>query len=78
MRLLNVRTYKLKEFSQKDVPPYAILSHTWDEVEITLRDLDNEQVSKLPGFQKIHGCCDQANKDGFDYVVSPVRRVSSL
>jgi hypothetical protein len=73
MRLSNVHTYKLKEFSQKVAPPYAILSHTWDEEEVTLRDLDNDQVSELASFKKMQGCCEQAYKDGFDYVVRPAR-----
>ena len=36
MRLLNTRTGKFEEFSDlEETPPYAILSHTWDDKEQT-------------------------------------------
>ncbi|KAH6672942.1 heterokaryon incompatibility protein-domain-containing protein [Halenospora varia] len=68
MRLLDVHSYKVKEFTGRDRPPYAILSHTWDKEEVTLRDIENDRADKLLGFRKIVGCCKQANEDGFDYV----------
>jgi hypothetical protein len=34
MRLINTRTFEFEEFVQ-DVPPYAILSHTWVPDECT-------------------------------------------
>ena len=70
MRLLNVRSHKVKEFAERNVPPYAILSHTWDREEVTLQDIENGRADKLLGFRKIVGCCNQADIDGFDYVVS--------
>jgi hypothetical protein len=33
MRLLNTYTYALGNFTS-DVPPYAILSHTWGDEEV--------------------------------------------
>jgi hypothetical protein len=64
-------TNKVKEFAGRNVPPYAILSHTWDndKQEVTLQYLENDHADKLPGFHKIVGCCEQAYNDGFDYVV---------
>jgi hypothetical protein len=70
MRLLDVRSYKVKVFTEKNVPPYAILSHTWDTEEVTLQDIENGRADKLLGFRKIAGCCNQAEMDGFDYIVS--------
>jgi hypothetical protein len=70
MRLLNVRSYQVKEFPAKGAPPYAILSHTWDKEEVTLQDLESSRAKTLLGFRKIEGCCKQADRDGFDYVVS--------
>jgi hypothetical protein len=72
MRLLNVRSHKVKEFTGRNVPPYAILSHTWDgdREEVTLEDIEKGRADQRLGFRKIVGCCDQANIDGFDYVVS--------
>lgn len=40
MRLINSKSYKLVEFMGDDnIPPYAILSHTWGEDEVTLKDM---------------------------------------
>jgi len=38
MRLINVDTLKLQSFGHGDTPEYIILSHTWDQDEITLQD----------------------------------------
>ena len=62
MRLINTTTYEIEEFFG-DLPPYAILSHTWEEKELTLWDLQNTSISELqllPKFEKIRGCCGQA------------------
>ncbi|KAL2270744.1 hypothetical protein VTJ83DRAFT_115 [Remersonia thermophila] len=40
MRLLNVATQELEEFHGADIPPYAILSHTWGPDEVSLYDMD--------------------------------------
>lgn len=40
MRLINSKNYKLVEFMGDDnIPPYAILSHTWGEGEVALKDM---------------------------------------
>ena len=40
MRLLHSRTLEFKEFfNQESTPPYAILSHTWGDEEITFKDM---------------------------------------
>ncbi|KAK5994862.1 Vegetative incompatibility protein HET-E-1 [Cladobotryum mycophilum] len=69
MRLINVKTLKLEEFLDS-VPKYAILSHTWgDEAEeLTFRDVQDGNINK-PGIGrvKLHGCCQQAQKDGLEY-----------
>jgi hypothetical protein len=55
------------------IPPYAILSHTWDEQEVTFKDLknhkDKEDVdAKLKGsYQKIFFCAEQAKRDSLDH-----------
>lgn len=38
MRLINTKSMELVEFFDKDVPEYAILSHTWEEEEITFEE----------------------------------------
>lgn len=69
MRLINVKTGKLEEFHE-NIPPYAILSHTWgpESEEISFRDAQEGHISK-PGFGKVKfdGCCRQAQEDGLDY-----------
>jgi ankyrin repeat protein len=55
-----------------DIPPYAILSHTWgeDEEEITFRDFTNDcgkSKSATRGFRKIQFCGEQAARDGLKY-----------
>ncbi|EQB58647.1 hypothetical protein CGLO_01083 [Colletotrichum gloeosporioides Cg-14] len=70
MRLINVKTGVLEEFHEPDVPPYAILSHTWgpDNEEISFGDLREGNVSKAGiGKLKFNGCCRQAEQDGLRY-----------
>lgn len=71
MRLLNAKTKALESF-YSDIPPYAILSHTWEEEEVTFQDIEPSRLlsvgSKLKGYAKIEGCCRQAMQDGYDWV----------
>jgi Heterokaryon incompatibility protein (HET) len=68
MRLLDTSAYKLHEFSSDEIPDYAILSHRWEEEEISLHDLENGRYLKMAGFAKLKGCCAQATLDNFRYV----------
>jgi hypothetical protein len=72
MRLLNTSTYKVHEFFGYDVPPYVILSHRWEDEEVTFQDLREDRGSDMQGWGKIMGCCKQAIRDGFEFVVSTV------
>ncbi|OCK96314.1 HET-domain-containing protein, partial [Cenococcum geophilum 1.58] len=70
MRLLNSRTLQLEEFiGDANVPPYAILSHTWGEEEVTLRDMISTagSLKEKKGFKKIQNCCSQALADGLHW-----------
>ncbi|EHK16130.1 uncharacterized protein TRIVIDRAFT_130613, partial [Trichoderma virens Gv29-8] len=70
MRLINTNTFKLEEFSEGSIPPYAILSHTWgkDSEELSFREMENGKIGTLdPGITKLQGCCQQAVKDGLGY-----------
>jgi hypothetical protein len=56
------------------IPPYAILSHTWQEgQEVTfddLKKLDNAtdfETSDKGGYYKIRFCAQQAKRDGLDH-----------
>ena len=68
MRLLNAKTRKLEEFNG-EIPSYAILSHTWGNEEVSLKDVTNGvDIEKMKGYRKIHFTCEQALKDKLEYV----------
>ena len=56
------------EFSDANVPPYAILSHTWEEEEVTLQDMQGVHPTSKKGYDKVKRCCAYARADGFEYV----------
>lgn len=55
MRLLNMNARKLElvEFFGDHIPPYAILSHTWLDDEVTFQDLHCGQYDHKLGSEKI-------------------------
>jgi hypothetical protein len=79
MRLLNTslinnknpgNPVKLEEFFGSQIPPYAILSHTWGKDEVTFQDITSSTGPPYDkaGFSKIRGCCVKAADDGYKYV----------
>nr|POE94520.1 vegetative incompatibility protein het-e-1 [Quercus suber] len=52
-----------------DVPPYAILSHTWgpDADELTFKDIMADCGQDKAGFAKVRFCGEQAKKHGLQY-----------
>ncbi|KAL2157134.1 hypothetical protein VTH06DRAFT_6422 [Thermothelomyces fergusii] len=40
MRLINVTTFEVEEFYGSEIPPYAILSHTWGTEEVTFQEME--------------------------------------
>jgi hypothetical protein len=54
-------------FSQKPIPPYAILSHTWDDAEFLFEDLVNDTGKDKAGYNKILFCGEQAACDHIQY-----------
>ncbi|KAJ4855764.1 heterokaryon incompatibility protein (HET) domain-containing protein [Trichoderma breve] len=67
MRLINTRTLKLQQFLGKP-PPYAILSHTWGQEEVSFQDFQSpERRERLAGFSKINATCKKAYSHGLDY-----------
>ncbi|KAK4168308.1 heterokaryon incompatibility protein-domain-containing protein [Cladorrhinum sp. PSN259] len=69
MRLLNTQTFKFKIFLSGRRPQYAILSHTWGEDEVTLREFLEQAPTTLhrTGYQKIVQCCRVAVEQGFEW-----------
>ena len=73
MRLLNSRNGQIKEFiSAEDAPPYAILSHTWGEEEVTLNTWQtlypSPGLERMKGYPKILHCQSQSLIDGLEWV----------
>lgn len=67
MRLINTNTLELEDFSGQP-PPYAILSHTWEEGEVTYHDFQNQTVRETQkGWDKILLTCRQAKIDELEY-----------
>jgi hypothetical protein len=72
MRLLRLEAngeFSLVEFVGKDIPRYAVLSHTWgaDDEEVTFKDLVDGAGKSKPGYSKIRFCGMQAAKDGLQF-----------
>jgi hypothetical protein len=68
MRLLNVYSLSVDSFPG-EAPEYAILSHTWEDGEVTLQDLEKGAgVERKMGFGKIQHVCDIAKRAGLKWV----------
>ncbi|KAM7209989.1 Heterokaryon incompatibility protein (HET) domain containing protein, partial [Rhypophila decipiens] len=50
-----------------EIPPYAILSHTWGDEEVIFRDLAGGMAKNKAGYAKIQFCGEQAERDGLRY-----------
>ncbi|KAK3374669.1 HET-domain-containing protein [Podospora didyma] len=60
MRLIDTKTLELKEFMGSSPPRYAILSHTWEEDEVSFQEftsLTRAELQKKKGFAKIDHTC---------------------
>ena len=61
---------KLREFIGSHISPYAILSHTWEDDEVTLQQLtaagtiDPSPLQSKAGFHKIQQTCALAHAQG--------------
>jgi hypothetical protein len=71
MRLIHAKTLKIHEFlNEAQLPPFAILSHTWEEEGCTLQQMQHPAatlVSRQKGHKKIQLCCKQALEDGLEW-----------
>ncbi|KAH7066367.1 hypothetical protein BKA63DRAFT_394646, partial [Paraphoma chrysanthemicola] len=56
------------EFSDDNVPRYAILSHTWGDEKVTYEDIKNSTGNNKPGYEKIQFCKAQPKPDGLQYL----------
>ena len=68
MRLINTITLELHEFFESRIPKYAILSHTWEDEEVTFKDVTKKRNLEAAGWKKIRKCCEFAQERKMDYV----------
>jgi Heterokaryon incompatibility protein (HET) len=73
MRLLELKSngdFSLTKDLISDIPPYAILSHTWgnDDEEVTFKDLTEGSGRMKRGYEKILFCATQARNDGLQHI----------
>lgn len=72
MHLLTINSdgiFSLTNLFGKEIPPYAILSHTWeaDDQELTFQDVMNKTGKSKTGCRKLEFCGEQAKKDNLQY-----------
>ena len=71
MWFLHTSKLVLHQFTDVNIPYYAILSHAWG-AKITFADLKKQRKTGKPPkgarYEKIMGCCAKARSDGFEYV----------
>ncbi|KKY13785.1 putative het domain-containing protein [Diplodia seriata] len=70
MRLLDTSTLALHYFAA-DPPPYAILSHTWGDEEVSFQEWQardgDPSIEAKDGFRKVESFCRKASKDGYQW-----------
>lgn len=57
-----------KDFPVSQLPPYAILSHTWGDDEVIWADFERGTAHKKPSFGKVTSSCLRAIEDGLEWV----------
>ena len=72
MRLLRTRDLEFEEFLGGQLPWYAILSHTWEQEEVSYQEMvksrQDQRVRSKLGYMKIENCCKRAAKANYNYV----------
>jgi len=72
MRLLERNSdgkFSLTKDLIQNIPPYAILSHTWGEDgdELTFNDIIEGKGENKAGYTKLRFCAEQAARDSLRY-----------
>jgi len=70
MHLLEIKSqgeFSLIQVATHNTLPYAILSHTWTDEEVTYQDIINSTGKSKSGYEKIKFCGEQATRDGLQY-----------
>lgn len=68
MWLINTETLGLEAVDHPEEWTYAILSHTWEDGEVTFQEIQAlAQARTKPGFSKIERTCQLARDRGIHY-----------
>ncbi|KAG4439686.1 hypothetical protein IFR05_004823 [Cadophora sp. M221] len=67
MWLINTETLGLEEFANHPKHGYAILSHRWEENEVSFEDWKVHKCAQRQGYQKIVRFIQKAAEQGFKY-----------
>ena len=68
MRLLNTTSIEVERFTG-NVPPYAVLSHRWEEDEVTLEDINAIGNGRgMKGYRKLRLSCAMAARQDLKYI----------
>ena len=67
MRLINTSTGAFEEFIGRNIPEYAILSHTWEDEEVSYQDYLGGACPLKKGYEKIRKTCELARESGVVY-----------
>jgi hypothetical protein len=69
MWLLKTSTFELAEFFDSNTPVYAILSHTWENEEISFAEMQSAHAAmkNKSGYSKIVKFCQLAKARGYEY-----------
>lgn len=58
---------KLEQFIGSQIPEYGILSHTWEDDEVTFQDMALPSAAAKKGYAKIKETCARARSYGLQY-----------
>jgi hypothetical protein len=68
MWLINTESLKLEDVVDPDGYEYAILSHTWEDGEVSFQEMaDIEKARAREGFLKVERTCKLASDRGIEY-----------
>ena len=67
MRLINTTSLLFEEFLGRNIPKYAILSHTWEDGEVSFKDMESPGAVAKQGYRKIEMTCQLARDASLDY-----------
>lgn len=68
MRLIDTARLEFGEFFGSRIPDYAILSHRWNDNEVSFQDFNECKRQRSLSFSKIKNCCSYAREKGFKWV----------